>query len=351
MKNLRLTNKVRIGSLWVGGNEKIAIQSMTNTPTKNYNQTLDQIKELHKEGCDIIRIAVPDMESACIIDKIVENSPIPVIADIHFDYKLALEAIKRGIHALRLNPGNIKNKDKIELIVSEAKEKDIAIRIGVNSGSLNRKVYKEITPVSMVDSALEHITILENLDFNNIKISLKASDIWTTVESYRLMSKIRDYPLHLGVTEAGTRFSGTVKSAIGIGILLFEGIGDTIRVSLTDNPIQEVRVAKEILKSLDFYDKGVSIISCPTCARSEIDVISLAQKIEEITSSIDKKLKIAVMGCAVNGPGEAMEADLGIAGGKKKAFIFKKGKVVEMVNEDEIIPKFLGYLNELTKEG
>ncbi len=333
----RPTRKIRLGGIHIGGGAPITIQSMTTTDTNNVTATVDQIKELEAVGCDIIRIAVPNMKSAKVIHKIKENIKIPLIADIHFDYRLALEAIHQGVDGLRLNPGNIERRDKVTAIVQEAKQKDIPIRIGVNGGSINREKYPDLSPESLVDSAVEHIKILEDLEYYNIKVSLKAADVLMTIASYQLMLEKRDYPLHLGVTEAGTQFAGSIKSSIGIGALLAMGIGDTFRVSLTALPTEEIRVGKEMLKSLNIRNDGVECISCPTCGRCEIDVIGITEEIEQKIAHLDKKVKVAVMGCIVNGPGESKEADIGISGGKGVGILFKNGKEVRRIKEEDMV--------------
>ena len=319
----------------------MSVQSMTTTDTRDVEGTVKQIKELEEVGCEIIRIAVPNMKCASVVDKIKENINIPLIADVHFDYRLALEVIRRGVDGLRLNPGNIKNQDKVTAIVKEARKKELPIRIGVNGGSIDRAKYSVVSAENLVESALGHIKILEDLNYQNIKISLKATDVPMTIESYRLMSERKDYPLHLGVTEAGTKFVGSIKSSIGIGALLSMGIGDTIRVSLTADSKEEIRVAKEILKSLHLRDEGIDCISCPTCGRCDIDVIGITEVVEKEMEKIDKKLKVAVMGCIVNGPGESRDADIGISGGKGVGVLFKKGKEVCRVKEEEIVDVLL----------
>lgn len=331
------TRKIKLGNLYIGGDAPITIQSMTNTDTKDFAATIDQIKDLENAGCDIVRIAIPNLNASKVVHKIVENTTVPLIADIHFDYRLALEAIKQGIDGLRLNPGNIEQRDKVEAIVKEAKANDIPIRIGVNGGSINRDKYSQVTPEALVDSAIEHIKILEELDYYNIKVSLKATDVPMTIAAYQMMSEQRDYPLHLGVTEAGTMFSGSIKSAIGIGALFAMGIGDTFRVSLTAPPVEEIRVAKEILKSLHIRDEGIDCISCPTCGRCQIDVIGITEKVEKEIANMDKKMKVAVMGCIVNGPGEAKDADIGISGGRGFGVLFKKGVEIKRVKEEEMV--------------
>ncbi|MCI5727507.1 MAG: flavodoxin-dependent (E)-4-hydroxy-3-methylbut-2-enyl-diphosphate synthase [Clostridium sp.] len=340
------TRKVMVKDVPIGGKSEIVIQSMTNTDTRDVNKTIEQIKELYIAGCQIVRCAVLDMEAAEAIKEIVQLSPIPVVADIHFDYKLALKVIENGISALRINPGNIGSKDRVLMVVKAAKEKNIPIRIGVNSGSLEKEIlakYGKPTAEALVESALKHVKILEELDFYDIVISIKSSDVQTMIEAYRLMSQKCDYPLHLGVTESGTTFKGTIKSSIGIGTLIAEGIGDTIRVSLTSNPVDEIKVAKEILKALGERKEGIEFVSCPTCGRTQIDLIGIANEVEKRLENINKNIKVAVMGCVVNGPGEAREADIGIAGGIGEGLIFKKGQIIKKVKENELV-------NELMKE-
>lgn len=336
----RSSRCVYIGTVPVGGRSPVTLQSMTTTKTEDVEATVAQIKRLETAGCDIIRVAVPDMKAAAVLGNIKNLINIPLIADIHFDYRLALKAIEEKVDALRINPGNIGARERIEKVARKAKDNKIPIRIGVNSGSLEKDIlekYGTPTAEAMVESALRHVEVLKMFDFQDIIISLKASDVLTTVNAYRNIADKVNYPLHLGVTEAGTFASGTVKSAIGIGSLLMEGIGDTIRVSLTDDPVKEIEVGKEILKAIGLYNKGVEIISCPTCGRCNIDLIEIANRVTERVKNVDKPLKIAVMGCAVNGPGEAREADLGIAGGKDKGIIFKKGKIIRTVKEKELV--------------
>jgi len=323
----------------VGGGAEISVQSMTNTDTRDAPATIAQIKRLEETGCEIIRVAAPDQEAAIAISQIKAGISIPLVADIHFDHRLALTALENGADALRLNPGNIGSRNRVEEVVRAARHKGAPIRIGVNAGSVERKLlgkYGGPTVEAMVESAMEHIHILEDLGFDAIKVSMKASSVGLTVAAYRALADQVDYPLHVGVSEAGTRFGGTIKSAIGIGILLAEGIGDTIRVSLTDDPVEEVRVGYEILRSLRLRDVGPEMISCPTCGRTEIDLIRLATEVEEEIRKMDKPITVAVMGCVVNGPGEAREADIGIAGGKGCGLIFRKGVVVRKVPEDEM---------------
>ena len=326
------TRKVKVGSIYVGGDSPISIQSMTNTDTRDIKSTLNQINKLDKIGCDIIRCAVPDMEASEALKIITKESKIPVVADIHFDYKLALESIKNGVDALRINPGNIGSMERVKMVAEAAKEKSIPIRIGVNSGSLKKDIldkYGRVCPEALVESALQHVSILEKCNFNDIVISIKSSNVMQMIESYRLISEKVNYPLHLGVTEAGTTFRGTIKSSVGIGTLLAEGIGDTIRVSITGDPLQEIKIGKEILRSLGYVNEGIEFVSCPTCGRTNIDLISIAEEVEKRLLNCNKNIKVAVMGCVVNGPGEAREADIGIAGGKGEGLIFKKGEIIK----------------------
>ncbi|KAF0119699.1 MAG: (E)-4-hydroxy-3-methylbut-2-enyl-diphosphate synthase [bacterium] len=348
----RNTRQISIGNVKIGGGSPISVQSMTNTDTRDHLSTISQARRLESIGCEIIRVAVPDMEAAEKLGEIKKGISIPLIADIHFDYRLALRAIEGGVDGLRINPGNIGGKVKIKSVVEAAKDRKIPIRIGINSGSIEKKLlskYGHPTPEAMVESALSNIDILESLNFHDIKVSLKASNVLDTVEAYRLMSQKVDYPLHIGITEAGTSFSGTIKSSIGIGILLNEGIGDTIRVSLTADPIEEIRAGYEILKSLGLRYRGINLISCPTCGRCEIDLINLANEIEGRLAHIIMPLNIAVMGCVVNGPGEAREADIGIAGGKEIGILFKKGRVVKKLKEEELADVFVKEVEEMVK--
>ena len=339
----RKTKKIYVKDITIGGDSPIVIQSMTNTKTSDAKATIAQIKALEKAGCELVRVSVPNNESAQAIGEIISNVDIPVVADIHFDYKLALESIKNGVHGLRINPGNIGNEEKVIQVVNEAKKRNIKIRIGVNAGSLEKDLLDSMgrTPEAMVESAFRHIKILEKYDFYNTAVSLKASDIETTIKAYELFSSKSDYPLHLGITEAGTLKAGTIKSSIGIGYMLLNGIGDTIRVSLTADPVEEIYVAKEILKSIGLDNESIRIISCPTCARTDIDIIGLAEKVEKATANIKKNISVAIMGCAVNGPGEARDAELGIAGGKSEALLFKKGQIIRKVDEASIIEVLL----------
>lgn len=337
---MRESKVIKVGSIVIGGGNDIIIQSMTNTPTTDVEKTVKQIKKLQDEGCQLVRVTVNTEEAVKKIKEIKEKIDIPLVADIHFDYRLAVLAIENGIDKLRINPGNIGSDEKVEIVVKKAIEKGIPIRIGVNSGSLEKSIlekYGKPTSDAMVESALYHMRLLEKFNFTDIVISLKSSNVKMMVEAYRKLAKLCNYPLHLGVTEAGTAFQGTVKSAIGIGSLLVDGIGDTIRVSLTEDPVEEIKVAKEILKVLGLKETGVEIISCPTCGRTEIDLIGLAHQVEEEFEKMDKKIKIAVMGCVVNGPGEAREADYGVAGGKGVGVLFKKGEIVKKVDEADIL--------------
>lgn len=343
------TKKIKVGNLFIGGSENVIIQSMTNTKTNDVDATVAQILALEEAGCELVRVTVNDSEAAKAIKDIKKRIHIPLVADIHFDYRLALEAIENGIDKLRINPGNIGSDDKVEAVVNKAKEFGIPIRIGVNGGSLEKSIlekYGHPSPEALVESAMYHISLLEKFDFTDIIISIKTSNVQNMVKAYELISPKISYPLHLGVTEAGTSFSGTIKSSIGIGSLLLKGIGDTIRVSLTADPVEEIAVAKEILKVLEIRKDGAEIISCPTCGRTEIDLIGLAHAVEKEFKSYKNNIKIAVMGCIVNGPGEAKEADYGIAGGKGYGVLFKKGQIVKKVEEKDI----LNELKQLIKE-
>ena len=337
----RKTKQLTIGNIKIGSDAPISVQSMCNTDTRDVKSTLNQIHELADAGCELVRLAVLDNDAADAIKEIVKKTPVPLIADIHFDYKLALKCINNGIHALRLNPGNIGKRENVEKVVSLAKQQQIPIRIGVNAGSLEKQLQDLDIPLSekMVLSAMSHIKILEDLDFDLIKVSMKSSDVLTTIEAYRLIADKIPYPLHLGVTEAGTLRNGLIKSSIGLGTLLAEGIGDTIRVSLTENPIEEVKAGFDILKSLNLREKGVNFISCPTCGRTRIDLIGLAKKVEEKFKNLNKPITIATMGCAVNGPGEAKHADFGIAGGVGEGIIFRKGEIIAKVPEEKLLEK------------
>ncbi|GFN36446.1 flavodoxin-dependent (E)-4-hydroxy-3-methylbut-2-enyl-diphosphate synthase [Tepidimicrobium xylanilyticum] len=344
------TKKIMVGDVAIGGDSPITVQSMTNTITKDINATIKQIKELEEAGCNIIRSAITDSDDAKAIREIKKHINIPFIADIQYDYRLAIEAVKNGADCLRINPGNIGSDIKVKEVISACKERKIPIRIGVNSGSIKQEYlnkYNGVNANSMVESALEHVRILERMGYDEMKISLKASNVLLTIEAYKKISKMVDYPLHLGVTEAGPVWNGTIKSAIGMGSLLSMGIGDTIRVSLTGYPVEEVRVGREILRSLGLLQEGVDIISCPTCGRTRIDLIELVKEAEERFKFIKKPLKVAIMGCAVNGPGEAKEADIGIAGGKGEGLIFKKGKVYRKVKEELLLDELLKEIEDL----
>ena len=348
----KMTRQISIGDVKIGGGAPISVQSMTNTKTTDTNATVAQIKALVDAGCDIVRVAVPDMSAAENIYNIENQVNVPLVADIHFDYRLALKAIEQGIDALRINPGNIGDEERVKAVVEAAKIKNIPIRIGVNAGSLDKKLlakYGKVTAEALVESALEHIRILEKLNFYDIKISLKAHDVPLTLDAYRLMSETVDYPLHLGITEAGTVNTGIIKSAVGIGALLAEGIGDTFRISLTGDPVNEVKVANEILKALGLKEYGPTLISCPTCGRCNIDLPSIAEKVEQRLSGITKPIKVAVMGCVVNGPGEARDADIGIAGGKGEGLVFRKGEVINKVAEDKLVDALFEELDKLIK--
>ena len=338
--NRRKTKAIKVGNIGIGGEYPISIQSMLNTKNGDVNAAIEQTKELKDAGCDIVRLAVTDDESIKVIKELKKEVMIPLVADIQFDYKMAIAAIENGIDKVRLNPGNIGNEKRVKEVVAAAKERNIPIRVGVNTGSVSldiAKKYGRYSAEGLVYEATRHIDILEKCNFDDIAISLKASDVNTMIEAYRLMAKRCEYPLHLGVTEAGTAYSGTIKSAIGIGALLADGIGDTIRVSLTDKPTGEIRAAKEILKALDLKDIGSKLISCPTCSRCSINLIEIAAEVEKRLNKLDKNITVAVMGCVVNGPGEAKEADLGVAGGIGEGLIIKKGEIYKKVPEDQLL--------------
>ncbi|MEE4357901.1 MAG: flavodoxin-dependent (E)-4-hydroxy-3-methylbut-2-enyl-diphosphate synthase [Desulfococcaceae bacterium] len=350
-QNRRQTRSLRVGNVVIGGGASIAVQSMCNTFTQDIAATVAQILRLEEAGCEIIRVAVPDMEAAQAIAEIKKEISIPLIADIHFDFRLALASAKAGAEGLRINPGNIGSMDKVRAVVDCAGERNLPIRIGVNAGSLEKEILKKYggaTPEGMVESALGHVQILESLHFHNIKISLKASDVERTVQAYRLLSQKCDYPLHVGVTEAGGLYSGIVKSSLGIGMLLAEGIGDTIRVSLTRDPVEEVRVGYEILKALGLRQRGPEIISCPTCGRCRINLFDIAEQVEKELLTCPHPIKVAIMGCVVNGPGEAREADIGIAGGEGFGILFRKGEVVKKVPQEKLVEVLL---EEVEKTG
>ncbi len=349
----RESRQIKIGSVLIGGGAPISVQSMTNTDTRDIAATTEQVNNLAAVGCDIVRVAVPDKEAAESLSQIVKMSNVPIIADIHFNYRLALEAISGGVQGLRLNPGNIGSSGKIKLIVEAAKEKNIPIRIGVNAGSLNKEVMERhggVTPEAMVESALEHIRLLEEEDFRNIKISLKASSVPLLVRAYGLMAEEVDYPFHIGVTEAGLPGKGTIKSAVGIGSLLAMGLGDTIRVSLTGNPLEEVKVGFDILRTLGLAKPGFDLISCPTCGRCQLDLEKIARQVEDRLADCNYPIKVAVMGCVVNGPGEAKEADVGIAGGKQSGLIFRRGEIIKKVPQEELVEQLMNEIDSIINQ-
>lgn len=348
--NRRQTKKIMVGDVPVGGDSPITVQSMTNTDTRDIKSTIKQIKELENAHCDIARVAIPDMEAAKAVKKIKEEVNIPIVADVQFDYRLAIESVNNGVDALRINPGNIGSKERVRELVKVCKEKDIPIRIGVNSGSISKPLlqkYGGVNEDSIVYSAMEHVNILEDMNYDNIVISLKASSVLLTLKSCIKMAELVDYPFHLGITESGPIWNGTIKSAVGLGSLLSMGIGDTIRVSLTGDPIEEVKVGREILKSLNLLNEGVEIISCPTCGRTQINLISLVNDAQKRLENVNKPIKVAIMGCAVNGPGEAKEADIGIAGGKGCGVLFKKGEIIKKVSEDKLIDELIKEMEDL----
>jgi (E)-4-hydroxy-3-methylbut-2-enyl-diphosphate synthase len=349
----RTTRQIHLGSVAIGGGAPISVQSMTNTDTRDAAATLAQIRRLAEAGCEIVRCAVPDLEAARALAAIRRECPLPLVADIHFDYKLALTALASGVDGLRLNPGNIGERWKVEEVVRACAERKVPIRIGVNGGSLEKELlekYGHPTAEAMVESALGHIRILEDLGYREIKVSLKASGIRRTVEAYRLLAGQVDYPLHIGITEAGTTWSGTVKSAVGLGTLLYEGLGDTLRVSLTGDPVEEVKVGWEILKSLELREHGPVFVSCPTCGRCQIDLIGVAEEVEQRLHDLPRKITVAVMGCVVNGPGEAREADVGIAGGKGQGLLFRKGEVVRKVPQEQLADALVEEAWKLVRE-
>ena len=351
--NRKTVRQIHIGPIAIGGEAPISVQSMTNTKTQDTVATVRQIEALASAGCDIVRLAVPDKAAAKNIGTIKAHTTVPLVADIHFDYRLALEAIEQGIDALRLNPGNIGGAENVRRVAEAAKAKGIPIRIGVNAGSLDKRIlskYGDVTANALVESALEHVRLLEEQKFYDIKISLKAHDVPLTLAAYRLMRDKCKYPLHLGITEAGTVRSGIIKSAVGIGALLAEGIGDTIRVSLTGDPVIEVRVAREILKSLGLRDYGPTLISCPTCGRTAIDLPAIAERVEERLNGIARPIHVAVMGCVVNGPGEARSADVGIAGGKGVGLVFRKGEVIRQVKEENLVEELFQEIDNILQE-
>ena len=347
------TRQIHIGGVAIGGGAPISVQSMCNTKTTDTESTVAQINALQAAGCDIVRLAVPDMVAAENLGNIIKKVNVPLVADIHFDYRLALESIRQGISALRLNPGNIGSEERVKAVVTEAKANNIPIRIGVNAGSLDKKLlakYGGVTAEALVESAMEHVRILEAQDFYDMKISLKAHDVPLTLEAYKLMSETVDYPLHLGITEAGTARTGMIKSAVGIGALLAQGIGDTFRISLTGDPVVEVKVANEILKSLGMKEYGPTLISCPTCGRTEIDLAGIANQVEERLANITEPISVAVMGCVVNGPGEARGADVGIAGGFGEGLVFRKGEIVRKVDESVLVEELFKEIDAILAE-
>ena len=340
MNNRRVSKEIAIGNTWIGGNHSIKIQSMTNTKTQDVEATVAQIKRLMQAGCEIIRCAVPDMEAARALKKIKEQIGIPLVADIHFDYKLAIAAMENGADKIRINPGNIGGEEKIRAVVEEAKKRNIPIRVGVNSGSLEKELvekYHGVTAEGMVESALDKVRMVEQCGYDNLVISIKTTDVLMCVKAHELIADKTPYPLHVGITEAGTPMTGSMKSALGLGLILYQGIGDTIRVSLTGDPVQEVVAAKQILRTLGLRKGGIEVVSCPTCGRTQIDLIGLANQVEELAAGYDLPIKVAVMGCAVNGPGEAKEADLGIAGGIGEGLLIKKGQIVRKMPEHELL--------------
>lgn len=346
------TRVVRIGNRLIGGGNPVLIQSMCNTKTEDVAATVAQIKNLEALGCDIIRVAVPTAEAARAISEIKKQITIPLVADIHFDYRLAIASMEAGADKIRINPGNIGSKENIKAVVDCAKSHEIPIRVGVNSGSLEKRIiekYGHVTAEGIVESALDKVRILEEFDFRNIVISVKSSDVLMSIRAHELLAEATDYPLHVGITEAGSVYSGNMKSAIGIGTILYHGIGDTIRVSLTDKPEEEVKSGKFILSTLGLRTSGPELVSCPTCGRTRIDLIGLAKQVEELISHYDMPIKVAVMGCPVNGPGEAREADLGIAGGIGEGLLFKKGEIIRKVPENELLNELKKELDELKK--
>jgi len=348
----RKSRPVRLGGVTVGGDAPVSVQSMTNTDTADIISTRAQIDRLVEAGCEIVRVAVPDQQAVNALPEIMQGLTVPLVADIHFDYRLALAAIAAGVDGLRINPGNIGGRDKVVAVVQAAQRRHIPIRIGVNAGSLEKDLLREgVTSEAMVQSALRHVAILEELGFNDIKISLKASDVPLMLTAYRMLADKVDYPFHIGVTEAGTLFAGSIKSAVGIGSLLWEGLGDTVRVSLTGDPVQEVRAAYEILKALGLRKRGAELISCPTCGRTRIDLTSIANEVEQRLAFIKQSIKVAVMGCVVNGPGEAKHADVGIAGGKGEGLIFRKGQIIRKVPENMLVEELMKEIEQIIQGG
>ncbi|MCI5588785.1 MAG: flavodoxin-dependent (E)-4-hydroxy-3-methylbut-2-enyl-diphosphate synthase [Lachnospiraceae bacterium] len=346
------TKVINIGQCAIGGGNPVAIQSMTNTKTEDVEATVSQILRLEEAGCDIIRCAVPTMEAARALSKIKERIHIPLVADIHFDYKLALAAIENGADKIRINPGNIGSEERVKAVVDAAKEKNIPIRVGVNSGSLEKEIieeYGKVTAEGLVKSALNKVHMIEKMGYDNLVISIKSSDVLMCIRAHELIANETDYPLHVGITESGTIMSGNIKSAIGLGNILYQGIGDTIRVSLTGDPVEEVRSAKLILRTLGLRKGGVTVVSCPTCGRTQIDLIGLAGKVENLVKDMDLDIKVAVMGCVVNGPGEAREADIGIAGGKGEGLLIKKGEIIKKVPENELLGALKDELDKMAQ--
>lgn len=346
----RKTRQVTVGNIKIGSDAPIAIQSMLNAPAEDFEKNLSQLKALEEAGCEIVRMAVPDMEAVRVLGKLKEQASIPLVADIHFDYKLALESLEAGVDKIRINPGNIGSKDRVAAVADGCQKKNVPIRIGVNSGSVEKELlakYGGATPEAMVESAFRHVKMLEDCDFYNTVISIKSSDVKNMIEAYSLVAERCDYPLHLGVTEAGTERSSLIKSSIGIGSLLAKGIGDTVRVSITDDPVKEIYAARDILKAVNIRVETPQIVACPTCGRTKIDLISLANQVEDAVKNIKKPIKIAVMGCVVNGPGEAREADIGIAGGDGCAVLFKKGEILRKVSENDIVKELLSEIDKI----
>ena len=346
------TRAIKVGNLGIGGNDQVNIQSMTNTKTKDIEATVKQINDLANSGCQLVRLAVLNMDDALAIKEIKSRVNIPLVADIHFDYRLALQAIESGIDKIRINPGNIGSIDKVKLVVEACKKKHIPIRIGVNGGSLEKDIlekYGKPTAKAMIESAKKHVEILESLDFYDICISLKSSNTLLTIEAYQLASETFPYPLHIGVTEAGTKLGGTIKSSFGIGTILYQGIGNTIRVSLSDSPLEEIKVAKTLLKELELIDNVPTLISCPTCGRIQYDLIPIAKEIEDFLNTINSNITVAIMGCAVNGPGEAKHADIGIAGGVNEGLLIKKGEIIRKVKQDDIVDELKKEIIKMTK--
>jgi (E)-4-hydroxy-3-methylbut-2-enyl-diphosphate synthase len=349
----KLTRQIRIGTILIGGGAPCSVQSMCSTDTRNIAATTQQITALREAGCELVRCAVLDSDAAEALGTIKAGISIPLIADIHFDYKLALTALKKGVDGLRINPGNIGEKWKVQEVVQAARERSVPIRIGVNAGSLEKELLEKFghpTAEAMVESALRHVRILEELGYDQIKISIKASDVMKTIEAYRLLSQRVDYPLHIGITEAGTTFSGTIKSSVGLGILLSEGIGDTLRVSLTGNPVDEIRVGYGILNALGLRQRGINLVSCPTCGRCQINLVPVAEEVERRLQGVTKPLTVAIMGCVVNGPGEAREADVGVAGGKGEGLLFRHGKVIRKVPEKDLADALVAEVEQMANE-